>query len=415
MGQPRAADALVDLRVVEEEHRLLKLRNPHGDSSKYEWGGAWSHGAPEWTEERKSALGEAGPKSNGTFWMELGDFWRFFDSVYVCHTLSARDGWHEQLIDGEWSAAHAGGGPGQERWCVNPLYALLPSNKATRLRISISNPSLPRHAYLKQDRIGITLGPMGRRPFDPAISCSASLESPAMASFTVDRDILWQEDDVASPTGGQPLFLIPSTVEPGRHGRFRLSVRSDSAVQIVNLTGRRGDDLIELCRERWRAHGGEVALAGAWVGKAAGGLQADSMASWLANPQFLLSVYQPMQVLIGVECADELRLGPPRKRPKDTDGAAALMVGVDICVGTSKKTRASTGRVTDANSEGYELLDQFESFDASVRRHISKCTPACASSYKTLDSASRADTLHVHCACACAVGRGLERCFAQTV
>jgi hypothetical protein len=67
------------------DFRLVKVRNPW---HSFEWGGAWSDGAPEWDEhpEVKEALGDeyADDDTDGTFWMVWEDFLKVFSEVHVC-------------------------------------------------------------------------------------------------------------------------------------------------------------------------------------------------------------------------------------------------------------------------------------------------------------------------------------------
>eukprot|EP00971_Amphidinium_carterae_P119297 2363025-Amphidinium_carterae.1 len=66
-----------------EPIRLVKLRNPWGDS--HEWTGAWSDGSKEWAENPDLAkyVGLR-VKDDGVFWMSCADFLRTFEQVTMC-------------------------------------------------------------------------------------------------------------------------------------------------------------------------------------------------------------------------------------------------------------------------------------------------------------------------------------------
>jgi hypothetical protein len=73
------AYSLLDIREV-EGHRLLHLRNPWGDT---EWEGDWGDNSDLWTNKIKKLLHHV-PSNDGDFWIGMGDFISYFQSVYVC-------------------------------------------------------------------------------------------------------------------------------------------------------------------------------------------------------------------------------------------------------------------------------------------------------------------------------------------
>ena len=62
---------------------LLKLRNPWG---KNKWKGNWSDQSSCWTEENKQYFRYT-KTNDGTLFIELNDFFHFFDNTYICHLL----------------------------------------------------------------------------------------------------------------------------------------------------------------------------------------------------------------------------------------------------------------------------------------------------------------------------------------
>ena len=161
--------------------RLLRLRNPWG---RGEWSGAWGDESAEWTSELllqvqteqactqriTTPLPPSLPPSlplslpyslltcstalycllctqleyefadDGTFWMELTDFMRMFNTVYTARlfgptTLVSVNGgggnggggggdggveWCRQYIQGKWTDTNSGGSPKHSTWRNNP-------------------------------------------------------------------------------------------------------------------------------------------------------------------------------------------------------------------------------------------------------------------------------------------------------
>lgn len=65
---------------------LIRVRNPWGTSDG-EWKGAWSDGSAEWDKvapEVVESLKVKG-KGDGEFWVEIGDYLKYFSSTHICN------------------------------------------------------------------------------------------------------------------------------------------------------------------------------------------------------------------------------------------------------------------------------------------------------------------------------------------
>ena len=75
--------------------QLLQLRNPWGS---FEWTGAFGAGSAEWTPQVRAQLSDVNPdaKEDGSFWMTVQDFGKYFAGVQICR---ASRGWKETSED----------------------------------------------------------------------------------------------------------------------------------------------------------------------------------------------------------------------------------------------------------------------------------------------------------------------------
>ena len=59
---------------------------------------------------------------DGTFWMNLEDFVKYFEDFAICRLLTDKFGkiWEKRLFIGNWDSNNSGGGCSNETWVKNP-------------------------------------------------------------------------------------------------------------------------------------------------------------------------------------------------------------------------------------------------------------------------------------------------------
>ena len=304
----------------------MRLRNPYAKMpdgrAAPEWRGAWGNAAADWQDNPGVAAQLGGRPRDGSFWMDVQDFYRGFNKVHVCR-LAPAPTWDVQRVAGEWTTETAGGElnalPGS-RWRTNPQYRLR-VGRDTSAVIAVAQPdaqldkneasdSYPHEVgfFLFHQDAGTAAGPPRRKlVVEPEMVAAC----PRLAcTRQVGQEVYLQ--------AGVEYTVMPCTKEAYVTLAYTLTVATAAGA---------GAELFELPAEP------SLSLRGEWAVRSdtAGGCP-NEPETWTLNPQFLLTVAAPM-TLTGVLCLelDAARAADVQRQQAQiaADAANVRATGVD--------------------------------------------------------------------------------------
>lgn len=218
------------------KYKLIQLRNPWGS---FEWKGRWSDNSREWTPAYIKEVGEVAA-DDGSFWMELSDFRKYFDKITVCRIFNLRIfslsspivtsqdkeifgnvDWHRVKYECEWNEANAGGLTNNHSYSQNPHFSLTVREKS-RVFFLISQPSLSTQAESRYYRTAIGFSVQkGTVAKKGAIKLPNGAATPDVFVQTPQRNRYNAAHLVVEP--GQYL-VVPFTNYPNRKSKFVLEI-----------------------------------------------------------------------------------------------------------------------------------------------------------------------------------------------
>jgi len=230
------------------KYKLIQLRNPWGS---FEWKGKWSDGSREWT---KTYIDEVGfvNADDGSFWMELTDFRKYFDKITVCRIFNLRIlslsspivteqdkeifgnvDWHRVKYECEWNDTNAGGLTNNYSYSQNPHFNLVVKERS-RVFFLISQPSLSTQAESRYYRTAIGFSVQkGTVASKGAIKLPNGAATPDVFVQVPQRNRYNAAHLVVEP--GQYL-VVPFTNYPNRKSKFVLEMygekKFDSSVLL---------------------------------------------------------------------------------------------------------------------------------------------------------------------------------------
>jgi len=263
--------------------RLIRIRNPWGQG---EWTGPWADESSEWTKSLLAKL-DYEFANDGTFFMCLEDFVKYFNRIYVLRSVTQeKNEWQQQRFHGEWKGPSAGGCLNNPGSLNNPQYAFITKEPDTQVFVNLSQPDL-RYTLKKNpadirsmnkayDAIGLyvlkTPDPVFRK------TTYSREDKVAVSQFTDIRDLSFE---FTLKTPGS-YVLLPCTFHEGIQSSFELAVYWNKPAETHELTKSKPSK----------------SLKGAWKNGVSAGGCANYRDTWMTNPQYVLVCSKPGSVEI---------------------------------------------------------------------------------------------------------------------
>lgn len=247
--------------------RLLQVMNPWG---KFEWTGAWSARSKEWTKELRQELGED-EESDGLFWMELGDFTRFFNRLHICRAGLVSDEACSQVnFEVLLNRDTAGGCSNFHSFLKNAMFRVV-VQKPIEVSVTVAQPDVRSEArlsgiHMTYPQVGITLLSQDVVPgVDTDAACCTMNRRQVL-----QKTSFWNKRDVSLVFTAEPLpagkfaqkeyRVVPSVFFPDDPGMGRFT---------VSFSWRGPQDAVAVSRVTTGAQS-EVVLSGKLVAAARG-------------------------------------------------------------------------------------------------------------------------------------------------
>ena len=288
------AYGIIDCQEI-QGNRLLRIRNPWGS---IEWNGPWSDGAPEWTPELQAHFGNYEFDNDGTFFMCLSDFLRFFNVVNVLRMLTDDVGevWEKHSFDGVWDSDESSGGClAFPSWKKNPQFRIR-TEPNTKVFVCLSQEDkryqLGRRAKLESMGLTILKGDNRTKINKKKAQCTQS-DIVKTSVFYSSRDVSLEFTMLTDES-----IIVPSFYKPNIASNFSLLIYLQSPGSVKQLY-----DTVEVTYDS----GSNKKVAG-WSTETSGGCM--NHPTWISNPQYILRCTEPCDCIISI--TQELQpLQPP--------------------------------------------------------------------------------------------------------
>ncbi|KAJ3585632.1 hypothetical protein NHX12_014351 [Muraenolepis orangiensis] len=223
---------------------MVRMRNPWGTT---DWTGAWSQRSQEWQQLSRTEREKMGiqVRDVGEFWMEYGDFCRYFTNVVVCHLaekalLWPASHWREESCFGEWALAPGASLDHRSRCggCINhmetflnnPQFLLEVRGREEEVLICLQQED---RRSRRRDGRGENL-PIGFEVLKVEVNrCSRvqCLVEQAASSIYMDARSVTLRRTLAPGR----YVVLPTTFQPGASGRFLLRLFSHAHLRLREL------------------------------------------------------------------------------------------------------------------------------------------------------------------------------------
>ena len=193
-----------------------------------EWSGRWSDESKAWdsisvTERRQMGHSE-GAVEDGTFWMNLSDLRKYFETIDICRILVPSK-WYSNHAVGEMFEDTAGG----QNSSRNPQYQII-APKGAHIFVSISRPF---KKITGDETIGIKAeswpgGSRGKRKMD-----IGTVADHRLGCEITKNDNIYLE--LKLPPSRDPVVLIPVTNVPGAAIKYFLTVYTERPCEFLHI------------------------------------------------------------------------------------------------------------------------------------------------------------------------------------
>eukprot|EP00007_Cunea_sp_BSH-02190019_P009468 CAMPEP_0174235338 /NCGR_PEP_ID=MMETSP0417-20130205/4814_1 /TAXON_ID=242541 /ORGANISM="Mayorella sp, Strain BSH-02190019" /LENGTH=879 /DNA_ID=CAMNT_0015313829 /DNA_START=69 /DNA_END=2708 /DNA_ORIENTATION=- len=224
------AYAVIDAKIVNGRTRLIRLRNPWG---KKEWKGKWSDKSSDWTPALRAELSHE-DADDGAFWMEFGDYLRYFTKLTICRLYHDTIGqlWYRFLIQHEWKGKSAGGCTNHPTWIDNPQYGLT-INQACEVYVSLMQEDIRMRGSGEYHCLGLFVFKVPDNK--QRLACyDHTVELIGRPSKFINTREVTLELKFDEPG---KYVLIPCTFQPNKEAKFTITIYSDKRIEPHKILG----------------------------------------------------------------------------------------------------------------------------------------------------------------------------------
>jgi len=264
------------LQVVEVYGvRLLRLRNPWGH---YEWNGAWSDNAQEWTAKMLDIL-DFSFSDDGTFFMEFCDWCLYFNRAVSLIVMNSE--WDKYTLhDLEWKGETAGGCINHPTWMNNPQVKFTVDQRC-QIFISLQqyDSRYEHHKHTDYPTTGIMVLARDQNDDYKQEHLDSREKVAALSQFLNIREssVTFRAD------ARQPYTVVFNRYLPNVPGKFIAHICAESCpLQVVELSMMKP----------------KTTVKGEWKGASAGGCP--NWLTWHNCPQFLLHLQKSNTVTVTI-------------------------------------------------------------------------------------------------------------------
>jgi len=167
-------------------------------------------------------LGHTVDKNDGTFWMELADYKKYFTHLWICRLYNDIVGqqYFRYMFHGEWTGATAGGSSNNTTWANNPQYSLVVHNPKSNVIVSLAQQDC-RLLNNREDHFPIAFSIFKTN------DATHRVQSPK--NEFLKTGVFQHRREVCLEMNLEPGFyvIVPATYDKGQNAKFTISAYSN--------------------------------------------------------------------------------------------------------------------------------------------------------------------------------------------